>query len=98
VLDGEWHHVAMTRDANWAVRVYLDGVLQVTTATTVGADEADATVDSICPGSPTTFGDSVWIGGDLTESEHFHGSIDDVRIYSGVLSEDDVAALAADTP
>jgi hypothetical protein len=40
----------------------------------------------------------VWIGGDLTESEHFHGSIDDVRIYSGVLSEDDIANLAADTP
>jgi hypothetical protein len=98
VFDGDWHHVAMTRDANWVVRVYLDGVLQITTSTTVDADGADAAIDSVCPGSPATFGESVWIGGDLAEAEHFHGSIDDVRIYSGVLSEDEIAALAADTP
>jgi hypothetical protein len=88
----------MTRDANWAVRVYLDGVLQVTSATMSGTDGSDTAADSICPGSPSPFVSSVWIGGNLAVAEYFHGSIDDVRIYSGVLSEDDVAALAADTP
>ena len=44
------------------------------------------------------FRNSIWIGGDLANAAYFHGSIDDVRIYSGVLTDDEVAGLAADTP
>jgi len=98
VLDGDWHHVAMTRDANWVIRVYLNGVVQATTPHRRDPAEANAVADSTCPRSPMLVAAPVWIGGDLYESEHFHGSIDDVRIYSGVLTDDEIAALASDTP
>ena len=94
VLDGGWHHVAMTRDANWVIRVYLDGVVQATTPHTLDPAEADATTDAACTAAPV-FPNFVWIGGDLANSTYFHGSIDDVRIYSGVLTDEEIAALAA---
>lgn len=97
VLDGGWHHVAMTRDANWVIRVYLDGVVQATTPHALDPAEADATTDAACTAAPV-FRNSIWIGGDLANAAYFHGSIDDVRIYSGVLTDDEVAGLAADTP
>jgi len=96
VLDGSWHHVAMTRDANWVIRVYLDGVVRATTPDTLDPAESDATTDVACTAAPV-FRNSVLIGGDLVSSAYFHGSIDDVRIYSGVLTDEEIAALAADT-
>jgi len=39
----------------------------------------------------TTIGRSRW---DNTESDYFPGEIDSVRIYQGVLSDDDIAYLA----
>jgi len=95
VFDGSWHHVAMTRDANWVTRLYLDGVVQATTPH-FGPAEEDTTADTVCPTPPTLTPTSVLIGGDLVNSAHFHGSIDDVRIYSGVLTDEEIAALAAD--
>jgi len=95
VLDGDWHHVAMTRDANWDIRVYLDGVAQATTPHTLDPVEAVATTGASCATAPA-FRDSVWIGADPGLREYFHGSIDDVRIYSGTLTEDEVAARATD--
>ncbi|MGB5380641.1 MAG: LamG-like jellyroll fold domain-containing protein, partial [Acidimicrobiia bacterium] len=80
------------------IRVYLDGVVQATTPWALDPAEADAGVDALCPTSPAMVATTVRIGGGLYESEPFHGSIDDVRIYSGVLSDDEIAALAADTP
>ncbi|MGB5380397.1 MAG: LamG domain-containing protein [Acidimicrobiia bacterium] len=98
VFGGDWHHVAFTRDANWTIRVYLDGDIQVTTPNTLDPAGADATADAICPTSPALSPTSVWIGGDLVNARYFDGAIDDVRIYSGVLTDDEVAALAADIP
>jgi len=95
VFDGSWHHVAMTRDANWVIRLYLDGVVQATTPH-VGPAEADTTADAVCSTPPTLAPTSVWIGGDWLNSESFHGSIDDVRIYSGVLTDEEITVLAAD--
>jgi hypothetical protein len=97
VLDGDWHHVAMTRDANWTIRVYLDGAVQPVTPHTLARAEADATTDATCAAGPA-FGESVSIGGDPGHREYFDGSIDDVRIYSGVLTNDEIAMLATDTP
>jgi hypothetical protein len=95
VFDGNWHHVAMTRDANWTIRIYLDGISQTVTPT-LAPTEADAEPHAACPVSPE-FGNSIWIGADPGFREYFHGSIDDVRIYTGTLTDDEVAALAADT-
>jgi hypothetical protein len=96
VFDGGWHHIAMTRDANWTIRVYLDGAPQAVarhgSIPTGGVASADAT----CSNAPA-FSDSVSIGADPSYGEHFHGSIDDVRIYSGTLTDDEIAALAGDS-
>ncbi|MCJ7780542.1 MAG: LamG domain-containing protein, partial [Acidimicrobiia bacterium] len=97
VLDGNWHHVAMTLDANWTIRVYLDGAVQTITPHTLAQTETDATTDATCMTAPA-FPGSVWIGADPGLREYFPGSIDDVRIYAGTLTDDEIATLAADTP
>ena len=97
VFDGNWHHVAMTRDATWDIRVYLDGVVQAITPHTLDPAEAVATTGATCATAPAVR-DSVWIGADPGLREYFHGSIDEVRIYSGTLTEDEIAALATDVP
>jgi hypothetical protein len=97
VFDGEWHHVAMTRDANWVIRVYLDGVAQTVTAPSRTGAGTGATTGAACTVGPE-FDKPVWIGGDPDLWEFFRGSIDDVRIYTGALTDDEVAALAANTP
>ena len=97
VLDGDWHHVAMTRDANWTIRVYLDGVAQTVTPHTLARTKTDTGTDATCTTTPA-FPDSLWIGADPGHGEYFHGSIDDVRIYAGTLTDDEIATLAADTP
>ncbi|MGB9358840.1 MAG: LamG domain-containing protein [Acidimicrobiia bacterium] len=97
VLDGNWHHVAMTRDANWTIRVYLDGVAQAVTPHTLARADTDTTTDAICTVASAS-PHSKWIGADPGHREYFHGSIDDVRIYAGTLTDDEIATLAADTP
>jgi hypothetical protein len=36
----------------------------------------------------------MWIGTDPGDWQHFRGAIDDVRIYSGVLTDDEIRQLA----
>lgn len=97
VLDGGWHHVAVTRDAAGTIRVYLDGAAQPVTPHTVELDKVDPVTAATCTVAPNVH-DEVWIGADPEGWEYFHGSIDDVRIYTGVLTDDEIAALTADTP
>ena len=97
VLDGRWHHVAMTRDLSGVIRVYLDGAAQPVTPHTVDPDEVDPVTAAACT-LTAEFHDEIWIGADPEGWEFFHGSIDDVRIYTGVLTDDEIATLAADRP
>ena len=97
VLDGGWHHVAITRDLVGTIRVYLDGAAQPVTPHTIDPDEVDPVTAATCAVHPE-FHDQIWIGADPEGWEYFHGSIDDVRIYSGVLTDDEVATLALDRP
>jgi hypothetical protein len=96
VLDGGWHHVAVTRDANWTIRVYLDGVVQATTPHTLDPTQQVPETAATC-GAARAKSHSMSIGSDPGLAGYFNGSIDDVRIYAGVLSQDEVAALAGDT-
>jgi hypothetical protein len=98
VLDGDWHHVAFTRDANWVIRVYLDGVIQEISPHSLDPDQHVAGTAATCLAAPRGFRHSTWIGSDPNLRDFFSGSIDDVRIYSGVLSDEEIATLAADTP
>ncbi|QQS58667.1 hypothetical protein IPN35_03630 [Candidatus Peregrinibacteria bacterium] len=80
VADGNWHMITSTYDGN-AIRIYVDGNLQRSTAYTgsINANSYNLTIgmdNSNFPGQ-----------------EKFIGSIDDVRIYDRTLSSDDIAIL-----
>jgi hypothetical protein len=83
-LASGWHHVAVTIDAdNDTISLYLDGEL-------VGENTA-ATLDPNDLGVTT----NNWLGRSQWAADaYFSGSLDDVRIYSRALSQDEVAYLA----
>lgn len=80
--DGEWHHVAVSYDAESnQLTGYLDGVL--TARLTV---EVEGTTQNASP---------VYIGraASPVEDRYFEGSMDDMRFYSRALSEKEVHKL-----
>ncbi len=82
VAAGEWHHVCGTYDGA-KIRLYVDGV-------------EDPKSPMAYSGGITTNGEPVYIGGNSEwTGRKWNGLIDDVRIYSYALSEDEVKALYA---
>jgi hypothetical protein len=83
-LDGNWHHVAGVASASGGMKVYYDGV-------EVGA--ASTQTDDIVY---TTTAHSFWVGrhGDGQTQWDFSGNIDEVRMYTRVLSAAEIATLA----
>jgi hypothetical protein len=76
-----WHHVAGTYDGT-TLKIYVDGVLQPTTATHVGQIGASST--------------SVTLGRDNTNNgRYFTGIIDDARIYNRALSDVEILKVMA---
>ncbi|MCP5532610.1 MAG: autotransporter-associated beta strand repeat-containing protein [Akkermansiaceae bacterium] len=85
VNDGQWHHVAATRDGAGNATIYVDGA--------VDGSVTGTTVRSLSPSI------SVGIGCDTRDSnKHFHGSIDDVRIYGRLLSQTEVQSVRNRAP
>jgi hypothetical protein len=81
-FNGVWHHVAGTYDGS-ALKLYVDGVLQATTAH-VGRIE--------------TRTHNLYMGENSESTGRFYaGAMDEVRIYSRALSQDEVAWLAEKT-
>jgi len=85
VDDGYWHHVVGVYDGSNSY-LYVDGTLDVTVSNSGLLD--------------TTDGVSVTIGArkrtdDLTTERSWNGMLDDVRVYSYGISDDQVANLAA---
>jgi serine/threonine protein kinase len=83
INDGQWHHVAMTRDAlSGQVQVYVDGVLNATGITGKGV-------------KTTGF---VAIGRSTSENPgftfYFRGALGDVRLFNRLLSSVEIQALA----
>lgn len=67
VNDGNWHHIAATREADASGRIYIDGVLDQSSAGTV------ATMNAL----------TVAIGYDFRDAnKYFTGDIEDVRIWN----------------
>src|SRR5213076_1541067 len=82
INDGVWHHVAFTRNQNTTqIKTYVDGVLN-----------AVATGDGLYKSTP--FFDIGSIGDTGGTPTFFNGSLDQLRIYRGVLSDAEVAGLA----
>ncbi|MBN1805411.1 MAG: LamG domain-containing protein [Sedimentisphaerales bacterium] len=80
VTDGQWHHMAATYDGA-AGRIYIDGVLDVTSPGTgqIGESSYD-----------------FWIGNNSQQTgRYLHGMLDDIRIYSRALSEVEILGVMA---
>ncbi|MBN1887389.1 MAG: DUF4962 domain-containing protein [Thermoflexales bacterium] len=84
-MAGDFTHVAATYDASSRhVRLYINGALAVADTTRHPLGIRDASTLHIGKGRTAD------------PSEYFNGVIDDVRIYDGALSDDELRALAGD--
>ncbi len=81
-LDGQWHHVAASTSTS-GMKVYFDGQERC-------SNGLDGNVDYIA-------GDELWVGrhGDGDTDRDFDGHIDEVRIYTRVLSATEIQNLAS---
>lgn len=85
----KWHNVTMTHDGSGAaagIRIYADGQAQ----------KPHVTLDRLHGSFETT--EPLWIGGGSGLESHFRGQIRGVRIYRAVLTSDEVAVIATETP
>ena len=79
INDGQWHHVAATRNnTTGAMKLFVDGALQ-----------ASATGPTGTRGAPT----GLRVGGIQSGGGFFPGTLDDVRVYNYTLNASQVAAL-----
>jgi hypothetical protein len=77
---GQWSHIAVTSQAGGEVRFYVDGVLASTAAA----------------GSYTGPAGADWFVGSANgEDSFFSGSLDDIQVYDGELTADQIAFLFA---
>ncbi|WP_442510845.1 Ig-like domain-containing protein [Novipirellula sp. SH528] len=83
VNDGQWHHVVGVRADDGTTSIYIDGVLATSRT---GAPRPLASIN-------------VYMGADRRGSARYlAGTLDDVRIYSRGLDDQEVAALANSQP
>ncbi len=80
LIDGQWHHVAGTFDGK-QMRLYIDGK-KVSELAQPG---------KLAPGKPTIGSIGAYNG----RKEPFNGGIDDMRVYTGALTDEQIAELAA---
>jgi hypothetical protein len=80
-----WHHVAVVIDsAAMQLRLYMDGTLVASGATTLLPKDLGVTTQN-------------WLGrSQFTADGFYNGSLDDFRIYNRALSEAEVRYLAGD--
>jgi len=85
VKPGEWHHVAVVCDPRLEgeVRFYIDG-------RPAGVKRLDLGV----PLALAAYRLGAWNAWENAPANNFHGSLDDVRLYRGLLTDTEVAALA----
>jgi hypothetical protein len=85
LADNAWHHIAWTWDKeNTVLRTYVDGVLADTNDVT--PTSADMLVSDSIIGT---------IGRKADDNRHFVGSLDEIWVVEGVLSDAEVASLHA---
>jgi hypothetical protein len=89
ISDGNYHHVVITRTEATGVKdIYIDGALNVSEYSTMNplSDPRLIAIGCAIDASQTD-------PGSASISEFFHGTLDDLQIYAGVLSPDQVAQL-----
>lgn len=82
----QWLHLVLTRDLT-TIKVYVNGVLFSSSSAGTGGQNA------AYYSSTSNWPVKAYIGARTTSVNYFTGSIDDVRIYSNVLSQNDINAL-----
>ncbi len=85
ISDGYWHHIVLTRNqTDGKLILYFDGKSLGTKSVTLSAIEVQSVV--LAEEQDT-------VGGGFASSQAFVGSMDDVRLFSRVLSSDEVKNL-----
>lgn len=79
VFDSTWHHVAVTFQGGSRVNIYVDGVLDNTTSSSVPSQISDVWQFEL---------------GRYAGSNGFSGSLDDVRVFTRVITAGEVSWLA----
>ena len=88
VNDGQWHNIAMTRNATTGVvQLYVDGVLNGSGT----FDTGNKTSQFFLIGA---LADVASDGVTRTGDNYFNGQLDEVRIYNQVLGANEIAGLA----
>jgi hypothetical protein len=80
---GEWHHIAIAWTRHEAMKLYLDGAL--------AAKSQGAGLTEQAPSGPMRFGGCWGNNGDRT-------ALDEAMIFSRMLSDEEIAALAVEGP
>jgi hypothetical protein len=88
IVDGKWHHCAVVfdRTGNAAIRFIIDGVLE--TGTTIRRNGTLLTNDDVTP--DVTASNRIFSDGN-GGSSYIAGSIDELRIWSTVRTENEIA-------
>ncbi len=78
IKSNEWFHLAVSASVGGNVKIYINGVKKV---------------DSLPSPDRMPLGDGALQIGSISLVQSFDGSLDDVRVYNGVLSDDEVKGL-----
>jgi hypothetical protein len=88
INDGNWHSIAMTRDATTGqVQIYVDGALNNSGTFDTGIKAAQFYLI----GALTDRNSS----GYVTGANYFNGQLDDIRVYNRVLSSGEISQIGA---
>jgi hypothetical protein len=81
IYDATWHHITAVKKGTTNIKIYVDGVLRVTTPVT--ATGSLANTDFLTIGAQDN----------VAANDEFTGDIDDIRVYRRALSDSEVASL-----
>jgi len=87
INDGQWHHVAFTRNSSTgAVQIYVDGMLQGSGTSETGVKSAPFRLI----GAQTALASN---GTTMVGATYLNGELDDVRTFGRVLTAAEIAAI-----
>ncbi|MBN1909175.1 MAG: LamG domain-containing protein [Pirellulales bacterium] len=84
VNEGDWRHIAVVFEAGSRMAIYIDGQLDA---------ELTTGVPTACASTTYPFGLGNLGQGSSTDAYCYNGMLDDVRVYSGALTQAQIAAI-----
>ncbi len=77
IADAQWHHVAVTRTSDGVIALHVDGSLQ----------------DSATGAAVLATVPDLKVGASRFDNRRFDGLIDDIRLFTGVLTSEEIKAI-----